>query len=550
MSKCCRAIAGILSFTLFFTCRLWAQAPSTAPAINREKAVAVMKQATEFMMNRVGYKGGFVWSYTADRSRRWGEMEAFPTMMWMQGAGSNAMGQVLLDLYHATHDEYYYQAAAQVADAVIRAQHPAGGWNYVYDLAGEESLKKWYDTIGKNGWRLEEFQHYYGNATFDDSVTTDTARFMLRMYLEKKEAKYKSSLDKAVQFVLDSQYPVGGWPQRYPPAGRFEKNGLPDYTGDITFNDEVNIGNIDLLVLCYRIFGDAKFLEAARRGMNVFVETQQPQPQAGWGLQYDPKTLKPAGARSYEPKSLVTTTTVSCINEMIRFYYLTGDRKFLARLSEAIDWLDTTRLPPNTGGRGSHARFAELGTNKPLFVHRRGSNVVNGQYYVDYDPANTIGHYSSFASVDTDSLRAKLKQAMDTPPDQAIKDSPLRPDAPPIDLAKEFANRGGAGGGRRGGFGAPATPEQRAAQLAANVNAEGFWPAPLSTTSNPYKGDGPREIPPGDFGRTNVGDEYDTSPYGTGFGRGGQGAAVMGISTQMYINNMRTFIAYLEIAKP
>ncbi len=86
------------------------------------------------------------------------------------------------------------------------------------NTAGEESTKKWFATIGKNGWRLEEFQHYYGNATFDDETTYDAARFMLRLFLEKKDPKVKASLEKAIQFVLDSQYANGGWPQRYPPT--------------------------------------------------------------------------------------------------------------------------------------------------------------------------------------------------------------------------------------------------------------------------------------------------------------------------------------------
>ena len=76
-----------------------------------------------------------------------------------------------LDAYHATGDERYYQAAERTALAIAAAQHSSGGWNYIHDFAGEASLKKWYDTIGKNGWRLEEFQHYYGNATFDDAGT-------------------------------------------------------------------------------------------------------------------------------------------------------------------------------------------------------------------------------------------------------------------------------------------------------------------------------------------------------------------------------------------
>ena len=100
------------------------------------------------------------------------------------------------------------------------AQHPSGGWNYIADFAGEPSLRKWYDTIGKNAWRLEEFQHYCGNATFDDAGTAESAKFFLRLYVEKKDPKYKAPLDKAIAFVLDSQYPIGVWPQRFPQGAR------------------------------------------------------------------------------------------------------------------------------------------------------------------------------------------------------------------------------------------------------------------------------------------------------------------------------------------
>lgn len=72
-----------------------------------------------------------------------------------------------------------------MANTLIWGQLECGGWNYVFDFAGENSLKSWYDTVGKNGWRLEEFQHYYGNATYDDAGTMEAAKFLLRMYVEK-----------------------------------------------------------------------------------------------------------------------------------------------------------------------------------------------------------------------------------------------------------------------------------------------------------------------------------------------------------------------------
>ena len=77
------------------------------------------------------------------------------------------------------------------------------------DFAGDASLREWYDTVGKNAWRLEEFQHYWGNATFDDAGTAEASKFLLRLYVEKRDPKYKPALDKAIAFVLDSQYPHG-----------------------------------------------------------------------------------------------------------------------------------------------------------------------------------------------------------------------------------------------------------------------------------------------------------------------------------------------------
>ena len=143
--------------------------------------------------------------------------------------------------------------------------------------------------------------------------------------------KYKPALDKALQFVIDSQYPIGVWPQRYPLQHEFAKGGKPDYTSFPTFNDDVAKENIDFLVMCYQALGDSRVLDPIVRGMNAFVVTQHGPPQAGWALQYT-MDLKPAGARTYEPNSLVTHTTATNIELLLKFYRLTGETKFLARI--------------------------------------------------------------------------------------------------------------------------------------------------------------------------------------------------------------------------
>jgi hypothetical protein len=390
----------------------------------RKDVEAVMKRATQFMVDKVAYRGGYLWNYLPDMSRRWGEMEARETMIWLQPPGTSSMGHVFLDAYHATGDEYYYRAAEQVASALIWGQHPSGGWNYVVDFAGDRSLRDWYATTGKNAWRLEEFQHYYGNATFDDQVTTDAAIFLLRLYFEKLDSRYKTPVDKAINFVLTSQYPLGAWPQRFPISQEFSKKGLADYSSYYTFNDDVSWENISFLMLCYEMLGEQRLLDPIARAMNFFLLSQQGQPNPGWALQYT-LDLKPAAARTYEPLALATHTTASNLEHLITFYDLTGDTRYLARVPEGIDWLEKVKLAtPDAAGR-THPTYIELVTNRPMYVHRRGSNVVNGEYYIDYNPERPIGHYGQTRKIDTARLRKHHEDALKADVQTLAKNSPI-----------------------------------------------------------------------------------------------------------------------------
>jgi len=506
-----------------------AQGTGNAPA-GRQDVEASMKRATRFMVEKVSYRGGYLWNYLPDLSRRWGEMEARPTMIWLQPPGTSSMGHEFLDAYHATGDEYYYQAAEQLGAALMWGQHPSGGWNYVVDFAGDRSLRDWYATVGRNAWRLEEFQHYYRNATFDDQVSTDAATFLLRLYVEKLDPKFKPAIDRAIQFVLDSQYPIGAWPQRFPLNHEFSKHGLADYSSYYTFNDDVVWENVSFLIQCYQVLGEQRLLDPVMRGMNFFIVSQQGAPNPGWALQYT-TDLKPAAARTYEPLSLATHTTAANISHMITFYELTGDTRFLARVPEALDWLDRVKLPkPNELGR-THPTFIELGTNRPLYVHRRGSNVVNGEYYVDYDPKKPVGHYGSTRKLDVPGLRKRYEAALKADPQALAKASPLAPGAGTVELPRYFAEQ----------YAPPKADgldEQVRASLSA-LNEQGFWPSPLHQTSHPYKGPGSSTPAPGDFGSTYVGDDSDTSPYT-------DKEPVTAISTLEYLRNMNILVRSLS----
>jgi PelA/Pel-15E family pectate lyase len=531
MNPIARSLVSVLGLLALFSN---ASAAESTAAPERQKALDTMKRATTFMVNKVAYKGGYVWTYLPDLSRRWGEMEARETMIWLQPPGTSSMGHVFLDAYHATGDEYYYQAAEQVAAALIWGQHPSGGWNYVVDFGGDRSLKDWYGTVGRNAWRLEEFQHYYGNATFDDEVTADAAKFLLRIYVEKHDPRYKPALDKAIQFVLDSQYPIGGWPQRYPISEEFSKHGRPDYSSFLTFNDDVSAQNIYFLTLCYEVLGEERLLDAITRGMNFFLTAQQGPPQPGWSLQYS-LDVRPAAARTYEPLSLATHTTATNIAHMISFYELTGDSKYIARVPEALDWLQAKVVKRPAAGdkdqRPTLPTFIELGTDKAIYVHRRGSNVINGEYYVDYNERGTIGHYSSTRRIDIAGLRKRYEAVKAKSPQELLKKSPLAPGAGATELPRFFATV------------YEPLPSGDIKELAStavtSLNSTGYWPAPLKMTSRPYRGDGSKDVVKGDFSATQVGDDNDTSPYP-------DPKPVVGISTAEYMKQMNVLIESLE----
>lgn len=530
---------------IFFLTLCIATCSSLAEAPAREKILNTMKTASQFMLEKASYRGGFVWSYLPDFSRQWGELEAKRTMIWLQPPGTASVGHLMLDAYHATGDEFYYQGAQKIAAAIIYAQHPSGGWNYVADYAGEASLKDWYATIGKQAWRLEEFQHYYGNATFDDMGTAEAAKFLLRLYLEKRDKQYRDPLDKAIDFVVNSQYAIGGWPQRFPLLHNHPYPDHPDYSSFITFNDDVAAENIDFLLMCYQTLGEARVREPIIRAMNTFIVTQQGQPQPGWALQYTTE-LQPAAARSYEPRSLHTPTTAENIMQLIKFYRLTGDSKFLARVPEAIHWLESLQIADTSSIEGrTHPAFIEVGTGKAIYTHRRGSNSANGEYYQDYVAGNMLAHYKSAADIPVDALRKAYADALAIPKDEVNRNSPLRESvriALPqyFTLGKiSFSDLNFRAQSRRI-KNDDESLEKKSATLISDLNASGYWPTPLFYTTNPYRGKPSAKAGRDDnrYANTMVGDKWDTSPYPVS-------NPVMGISTGAYIRNMGTLIRYL-----
>jgi len=191
---------------------------------------------------------------------------------------------------------------------------------------------------------------------------------------------------------------------------------------------------------------------------------------------------------------------------------------------EAIAWLESCPLTaeqiaenPLLAGR-THPTFVELGTNRPRFAHRFGSDIVNGAYYVDHDHRDTLSHYSAGRAIDIDGLKATYDQLRSMSPAEVaelVRRSPLTPGKPvplprffslrDLDLTDLF---------RDTPFTLPQVTADQAAALVDDLGDKDHWLTPVDAVTNAYRGPGPATPYDGRaYLSKNVGDLYDTSPY-------------------------------------
>jgi PelA/Pel-15E family pectate lyase len=530
-----KKIIRLLTF-LLLTFFLKGAAYSQSRAADIKDIKKIIRKSCEFMDGRVSTEGGYVWYYKKDLSRRWGELEAYPSMIWIQGNGTVAMGHLFLDIYETLQDSFYLHLAGKSAAALMKAQLECGGWNYLADFNGEESLIKWYDTIGKCAWRLEEFNHYFGNATFDDNSTAGAAEYLLRYFLVSGDTTVKKSLDGAINFILKSQYPNGAWPQRYPIADSTH------YSAYYTYNDYVIWNNLKFLILCYVSLDYTHLYDAILRAMNFYILSQYKKPQAGWAQQYD-FNMEPAPARTYEPAALDPQYTAHHVEMLIKFYEMTCDKKYLNIIPDALKWIETVKF--NDDEENCRApKFVEPVTNKALFIHRTGSNSANGKYYIDYDSNMTVIHYPCISTINLKRIKELYHKAscnnfgygnflfpFEIENKEGVEIYGLLSNYLELDYEKSRRKRREPDGKD----GARVIHE-----IISTIDTNYCWFTKRVFISNPYIGF-PSEVKNENkiYAVSYVGDKYDTSPY-----RNNTGEEF--ISTANFIRNVRILLEYIK----
>jgi hypothetical protein len=192
----------------------------------------------------------------------------------------------------------------------------------------------------------------------------------------------------------------------------------------------------------------------------------------------------------------------------------------------------------SNSGRYTHPRFLEIGTDKPLYVHRKGSNVVYGYYYVDYNDTKLLAHSAGKIRIDVDRIRKEFEQVKKMSVEEATKNSLLL--APQL-MQKITPQKYRSLTSSINDLFIPITDKKPPSvqQVIKELDDKGRWLCKHIYISNPYIGDGTKTEETEEYALTRVGDKTDTSPYKDESNQDY-------ISTQTFIDNMRILLSYVR----
>jgi hypothetical protein len=353
------------------------------------EAAAALRRAVAFFHGRVSAGGGYLWRYSEDLSIREGEGKAGEKTVWVQPPGTPAVGMALLEAHAATGEKLHLDAARDAARALVRGQLRSGGWTYRIELDPAERRR--------HAYRVDPPRDRQRNvSTLDDDTTQAALRFLVRIdgALGFEDPAVHEAALFGLSSLLAAQFPAGGFPQGF--DGPVEKvpprrashpadwprrwPGSKDYWRLQTLNDDLAPRMLDLLLEASRTYGDARYLEAARRLGDFLILAQLPDPQPAWAQQYD-KDMHPAWARKFEPPAVTGGESQGVLLTLLRLAEETRDARYLEPVPRALEYLRKSVLP---GGR--LARFHELGTNRPLYFTR--------EYELTHDDGDLPTHYA------------------------------------------------------------------------------------------------------------------------------------------------------------
>ncbi len=214
---------------------------------------------------------------------------------------------------------YATAEAKHIGDVIVSFQTPGGGWSKNMSMAGAarvpgqsyapNNLSRYLDPTDFDTPRDPNWNYI---STLDNDSTNTEIRFLALVATAnpgREGDAYRASYLRGIHYLLNAQFPNGGWPQVWPLEG--------GYHDAITYNDNAVTESAESLTNAasgkapYAFVPDdlrKQAAAAAAHALECLLATQivvDGKPTI-WPQQQDALTLEPVSARNYEPAALAS----------------------------------------------------------------------------------------------------------------------------------------------------------------------------------------------------------------------------------------------------
>ncbi len=312
----------------------------------------------------------------------------------------------------------------KIADNILLFQKNNGGWEKNYDMRAKLTPEQ--ANKIKAGKECD-------NTTYDNGATHTQLSYLAEVYTLTNDEKYKNAFLKGLDFIFESQYDNGGFPQKYPDSS--------SYHDHITFNDGA-MGGV-MFVLRNIVYKDPAYLfvdsdtynkakVAFDKGIDCILKCQivENGVKTVWCQQHDKITLEPRPARTFEPAAICNMESAGIIRILMDIP--DPDQRVKEAVNSAIKWYEDSaieglrvetfdadqkefvyrtskrdrRVVMDKNAPRIWARFYELGTHVPLFCRRDGRIVYSmkevererreGYAWYHYVPEYVLDEYKNW----------------------------------------------------------------------------------------------------------------------------------------------------------
>jgi PelA/Pel-15E family pectate lyase len=315
---------------------------------------------------------------------------------------------------------YATPEARHVGDVIISFQTPGGGWSKNFPMNGTPRLPgQSYTTnnlsrfLGPNDFDTPRDPDWNYVSTLDNDATTTQIRFLALVATAnpgQEGTPYRAACLRGIHYLLDAQFPNGGWPQVWPLEG--------GYHDAITYNDNAVTLAATVLTDAANGAGNYAFVPpplreqaraAAARALQCILATQIviDGKRTVWAQQHDALTLVPVSGRNFEPAALSAGESADVLLYLMSLP--DPSPAVQASIKAGVEWLKSAaiygqaftgtraegrHLVPTAGAGPIWARYYSLTTGKPIFGDRDKS-IHDDESELSLERRNGYAWYSS-----------------------------------------------------------------------------------------------------------------------------------------------------------